>query len=50
MRRGLSRKERTLIFAAFALALGVVIAHETNLPQYCLRLLTPTASSPAPRR
>jgi hypothetical protein len=35
-----SRTERLILCAAFALALGAAIAHEYQLPYYCLRLVT----------
>jgi putative copper export protein len=34
-----SRRERLILFAAFALAIGVAMAHEYQIPQYCLRLI-----------
>jgi putative copper export protein len=35
-----TRRERLILFAAFALAIGVAIAHEYQIPSYCLRLIT----------
>ena len=46
----LSRKARIVIFAAFALAIGVAIAHEYGLPEYCLRVLAPKAETSPPNR
>ena len=28
-----------MLFAAFALAIGVAMAHEFQIPQYCLRII-----------
>ena len=35
----LTRRERIVLFAVFALGLAVAISHEWDLPAYCLRLL-----------
>jgi hypothetical protein len=35
-----SRRERLVLFAVFALAIGVAIAHEYQIPTYCLRLIS----------
>ena len=32
-----SRRERLILFAVFALAIGIAIAHEYEIPSYCLR-------------
>ena len=35
-----TRRERLIVFAAFALAIGAAMAHEYQIPAYCLRLIT----------
>jgi hypothetical protein len=34
-----SRRERLVLFAVFALAIGVAIAHEYQIPAYCWRVI-----------
>ena len=35
-----TRRGRLILFAAFALAIGVAIAHEYQIPSYCLRYVS----------
>jgi hypothetical protein len=35
-----TRRERLLLFVVFALAIGVAIAHEYQIPAYCVRVIT----------
>ena len=47
MPTALTRRERLILFTVFAIGLLAAMAHEWNIPQYCLRLLAPShASSP----
>ena len=46
----LTRRERLVLFAVFAIGLLAAMAHEWNIPQYCLRLLAPSHSSATPAR
>ena len=34
-----TRRGRLILFAVFALAIGVAIAHEYQIPAYCLRVI-----------
>ena len=41
----LTRRERIVLFVVFAIGLLAATVHEWGIPQYCLRLLTPSAST-----